>query len=222
MCSISTRGQEFDYSTDFHYYESRYQDPWFGRFISPDTIVPDPLNTQDLNRYSYASNSPPNYIDPTGFCSVWRGPRDADSCWNGNSWRNWFRDTFGWNPPNRPIPTNPQNPVRDPFPIPDGTEEIEAPEVRVETTRPQVNWDGGFYGPSPIWDRGQRMLGDDAIDEPAFSPVDALSVAKGAAVGLSALFGAGIQIVGKEGAESSAKKQLRLRRKVFNIRLSTR
>jgi RHS repeat-associated protein len=59
-------GQEFDTSLDFYYYDSRYQDPWFGRFISPDTIVPDPLNPQDLNRYSYARNSPPNYIDPTG------------------------------------------------------------------------------------------------------------------------------------------------------------
>ncbi len=31
-------GKEFDYSTDFYYYESRYYDPWFGRFISPDTL----------------------------------------------------------------------------------------------------------------------------------------------------------------------------------------
>ncbi|MBX3303126.1 MAG: RHS repeat-associated core domain-containing protein [Nitrospira sp.] len=74
-------GQAFDYSTDFYYYESRYQDPWFGRFISPDTLVPDPLNPQDLNRYSYVRNSPPNYIDPTGLCSWNLFRNDPDFCW---------------------------------------------------------------------------------------------------------------------------------------------
>jgi RHS repeat-associated protein len=62
-------GQEFDDSTDFYFYDSRYYDPWFGRFLSPDTLVPDPLNPQDLNRYSYVRNSPPNYTDPTGYCT---------------------------------------------------------------------------------------------------------------------------------------------------------
>lgn len=62
--------KEFDYSTDFYYCESRYFDPWFGRFVSPDTLVPDPLNPQDLNRYSYAGNNPLRYTDPTGYAPM--------------------------------------------------------------------------------------------------------------------------------------------------------
>jgi hypothetical protein len=37
-----------------------------GRFISPDTLVPDPGNPQSHNRYSYVLNSPVNYADPSG------------------------------------------------------------------------------------------------------------------------------------------------------------
>jgi RHS repeat-associated protein len=33
---------------------ARFYDPNTGRFISPDTIVPEPLNPQSLNHYSYA------------------------------------------------------------------------------------------------------------------------------------------------------------------------
>jgi hypothetical protein len=40
-----------------------------GRFISPDTIVPDPTDPQDLNRSTYAKNNPMRYTDPTGHYS---------------------------------------------------------------------------------------------------------------------------------------------------------
>jgi RHS repeat-associated protein len=63
-------GKEFDYSTDFYYYESRYYDPWFGRFISPDTIMESLSNPQLLNRYSYVSNNPLRYTDPSGYCFI--------------------------------------------------------------------------------------------------------------------------------------------------------
>jgi RHS repeat-associated protein len=63
-------GKEFDYSTDFYYYGSRYYDPWFGRFISPDTIVANPRDPQDLNRYTYAKNNPMLYTDPTGHFAI--------------------------------------------------------------------------------------------------------------------------------------------------------
>jgi RHS repeat-associated protein len=46
--------------------ECRYYDPEIGRFISPDTIVPDPYNPQCLNRYSYCLNNPLKYTDPSG------------------------------------------------------------------------------------------------------------------------------------------------------------
>jgi RHS repeat-associated protein len=52
--------------TGLLYYHARYYDPVLGRFISPDTLVPDPTDPQDLNRYTYAKNNPMRYNDPTG------------------------------------------------------------------------------------------------------------------------------------------------------------
>jgi RHS repeat-associated protein len=47
-------------------YIARMYDPAIGRFIQPDSIVPNPANPQSWNRYSYVLNSPVNYIDPSG------------------------------------------------------------------------------------------------------------------------------------------------------------
>ncbi|MEW6033452.1 MAG: RHS repeat-associated core domain-containing protein [Chloroflexota bacterium] len=49
-----------------YYYGARYYDPQVGRFVSPDTIVPDPANPQALNRYTYVYNNPLKYTDPSG------------------------------------------------------------------------------------------------------------------------------------------------------------
>ncbi len=49
-------------------YNARYYSPVMGRFISPDTIVPNPANPQLFNRYSYAGNNPILYNDPDGHC----------------------------------------------------------------------------------------------------------------------------------------------------------
>ncbi len=40
------------------YMNARYYLPGTGRFLSADTIVPDPANPQSFNRYSYVNNSP--------------------------------------------------------------------------------------------------------------------------------------------------------------------
>jgi RHS repeat-associated protein len=53
-------------STGLYFYNARYYDAEIGRFISADTIVPDPSNPQTLNRYSYCLNNPLRYIDPSG------------------------------------------------------------------------------------------------------------------------------------------------------------
>ena len=42
------------------------RDAGIGRFISPDTVVPNPANPQSLNRYSYVLNNPLKYTDPSG------------------------------------------------------------------------------------------------------------------------------------------------------------
>jgi len=45
---------------------ARLYDPEIGRFQSADSIIPDPLNMQSFNRYSYVLNNPLAYTDPTG------------------------------------------------------------------------------------------------------------------------------------------------------------
>jgi len=59
-------GQKWDSATGLYKMGDRYYDPTLGRFISPDSFIPDPGNPQDLNRYSYARNNPLKYTDPTG------------------------------------------------------------------------------------------------------------------------------------------------------------
>lgn len=67
-------GKEEDVSTGLYFYGARYYEPELGRFTQPDTIVPNPYNPQDLNRYSYCNNNPINYTDPTGHSwkSFWK------------------------------------------------------------------------------------------------------------------------------------------------------
>ena len=47
---------------------ARWHAPEIGRFASVDTIVPDPMNPQAFNRYSYRYNNPVKYTDPSGHC----------------------------------------------------------------------------------------------------------------------------------------------------------
>ncbi len=64
--SYKYTSQEFDAETSLYYYNARYYNPVMGRFISADTIVPDPRNPQAFNRYSYVQNNPLRYVDPEG------------------------------------------------------------------------------------------------------------------------------------------------------------
>jgi len=45
---------------------ARLYDAAVGRFLSPDPIIPNPLNSQDFNRYSYVLNNPLKYNDISG------------------------------------------------------------------------------------------------------------------------------------------------------------
>jgi RHS repeat-associated protein len=49
-----------------YYYGARWYDPALSRFIQSDTIVPEPGNPQELNRYSYVLGNPLKYTDPSG------------------------------------------------------------------------------------------------------------------------------------------------------------
>ena len=47
-------------------YRARFYSPYLNHMTQPDTIIPDPANSQDWNRYSYARNNPIRYTDPSG------------------------------------------------------------------------------------------------------------------------------------------------------------
>lgn len=59
-------------------YGARWYDAGLGRFLSPDTIIPDPANPQSFNRYSYVYNNPVKYTDSTGHCAEF----GDDACWS--------------------------------------------------------------------------------------------------------------------------------------------
>jgi RHS repeat-associated protein len=54
------------YNLGLIYMNARYCHPQLGRFVSPDTIVPEPENPQSYNRYAFVHNNPLNFTDPTG------------------------------------------------------------------------------------------------------------------------------------------------------------
>jgi RHS repeat-associated protein len=59
-------GHEHDYALGMINMKGRVNDPEVRRFLTPDPIVSNGINGQDLNGYSYVRNSPVNLTDPTG------------------------------------------------------------------------------------------------------------------------------------------------------------
>jgi RHS repeat-associated protein len=62
-------GQRKNGYLDTYSMGARDYDPRLGRWLSADTIVPNPANSQSLNRYAYVLGNPLKYIDPTGHIS---------------------------------------------------------------------------------------------------------------------------------------------------------
>jgi RHS repeat-associated protein len=58
---------------DLVHMNGRIYDPLFGKFLSADPLIQDPMNGQSYNRYSYVLNNPTNLTDPTGFAAACGG-----------------------------------------------------------------------------------------------------------------------------------------------------
>jgi RHS repeat-associated protein len=56
-------------------YRARFYSPYLNRWTQPDTVVPNPEDNQEWNRYTYVGNNPINYHDPSGHvkCKIKKG-----------------------------------------------------------------------------------------------------------------------------------------------------
>ena len=74
--SFNFTGQRRDSGSGLLFYNARWYDPAVGRFLSADTIVPEPGNPAGLNRYLYSLGNPLRYTDPSGHYAFEEDPSD--------------------------------------------------------------------------------------------------------------------------------------------------
>ncbi|OMD48446.1 hypothetical protein BSK56_11780 [Paenibacillus borealis] len=63
--SFKYAGEIYDAETGLYYLRARYYDPSIGRFLNEDTVEGQIDNPLSLNLYTYVSNNPLIYTDPT-------------------------------------------------------------------------------------------------------------------------------------------------------------
>jgi RHS repeat-associated protein len=74
--TTGSSGQPFGFTgepvdgTGLSFLQARYYDPELGRFLSRDTLTGGLSAPQSLNRYSYVTNNPVRYADPSGHCGL--------------------------------------------------------------------------------------------------------------------------------------------------------
>jgi len=75
---LFTGQQEVDY-IGLYFYNSRFYDASLGRFVSPDSIIPNLGNPISFDRFGYVRNNPLKYIDPSGHYETcgWQNPHDT-------------------------------------------------------------------------------------------------------------------------------------------------
>jgi RHS repeat-associated protein len=59
-------GQQEIVTIGLYFYNSRFYDAALGRFVSPDSIIPNPGDPVSFDRFAYVRNNPLRYIDPSG------------------------------------------------------------------------------------------------------------------------------------------------------------
>gem|GEM_PF-925064 len=69
--SITYAGYQYDQETGLYYLNARMYDPKLARFMQEDTYRGDPNDPLSLNLYTYVSNNPLVYVDPTGHRPQW-------------------------------------------------------------------------------------------------------------------------------------------------------
>jgi RHS repeat-associated protein len=79
--NITYAGYQYDDETGLYYLNARMYDPKIARFLQEDTYRGDPNDPLSLNLYTYCSNEPIMYADPTGHKGEW---------WNPGTWADNF------------------------------------------------------------------------------------------------------------------------------------
>ncbi len=84
-----------------YFYNARFYDAYLNRFISADTIVPEPGDIKSYDRYAYVYNNPIRYSDPSGHevCD------ENGNCFSQNNYKkingqttlDWWSMVFGIN-----------------------------------------------------------------------------------------------------------------------------
>ncbi|WP_438498618.1 RHS repeat-associated core domain-containing protein, partial [Paenibacillus sp. IHBB 3054] len=69
--SFKYAGEVYDEETGLYYLRARYYDPSIGRFLNEDTVEGQIDNPLSQNLYTYVSNNPLIYTDPTGHRQEW-------------------------------------------------------------------------------------------------------------------------------------------------------
>jgi len=59
-------GQREENSLGLYWYNSRWYSPGLARFLTADTLVPQPGSAMAYDRYAYGYNNPSRYTDPSG------------------------------------------------------------------------------------------------------------------------------------------------------------
>ncbi|HRQ40775.1 MAG TPA: RHS repeat-associated core domain-containing protein [Chloroflexota bacterium] len=66
ITDLGFTGHKMNDDVGLIYMNARYYSPYINRYISADTIVPNPTDPQSLNRFSYTRNNPLKFTDSSG------------------------------------------------------------------------------------------------------------------------------------------------------------
>ena len=98
-------GQRAEHGLGLYDYVARFYDPALGRFISADTIVPEPGNPQSMNRFSYVLGNPMRFVDPDGHDPCTYYGADSAACIVYRAWLEGPSVSFegGWSMEHRAV-----------------------------------------------------------------------------------------------------------------------
>lgn len=80
--SFKYAGEVYDAETGLYYLRARYYDPSMGRFLNEDTYEGQIDNPLTQNLYTYVSNNPLIYVDPTGHDNMALGGSGGNPLYN--------------------------------------------------------------------------------------------------------------------------------------------